>query len=49
MRAQGDDSETANDSLPPSPPTPRPHIDLFVLVEWQVLHEDRVGFDCLRV
>lgn len=28
---------------------PPPHIDLFVLVEWQVLHEDRVGFDCLRV
>lgn len=24
-----------------------PHIDLFVLAEWQVLYEDCVSFDCL--
>lgn len=26
-----------------------PHIDLFVLVEWQVLYPDRVSFNCLCV
>lgn len=47
MWVQGYEFEMANDFLPPPPPPP--HIDLFVWVEWQVLHEHRVSLDCLCV